>query len=239
MQGGQHQMAGIGIGQRRTHGLARADLAHHDHVRGLAHPLLQGMVVARGIDPHLALTDDGTLVREQELDGVLDREDVPALVGVAVVDHRRQRGRLPGTGSADDQDQPVVVGHKLLEHVGQPELLDGRDGDPDKADDHRDLAALAIDIHAKAPQTLARQAEVDGRLAFEDLGLMLAHHLARDAFGLTRRQRLARDGLQHPVDLDAGRCAGQKEQVGGGLLRHQLQVGLDLQLAHVFCFPND
>ncbi len=55
------------------------------------------------VHAHLALVDRRLLVLVVELDRVFDRDDVVVEVVVHVVDHRRQRGRLAGTGRARHQ----------------------------------------------------------------------------------------------------------------------------------------
>ena len=50
---------------------------------------------AVGVEADFALGDDAVLVRVHELDRVFDGDDVAVGVFVAVVDHGRQRGRLP------------------------------------------------------------------------------------------------------------------------------------------------
>ena len=59
------------------------------------------------------------LRRVHVLDRVLDRDDVAGRGAVAVVDHRRQRGRLARAGAADDQHQPALGHHDVLQHFGQ------------------------------------------------------------------------------------------------------------------------
>jgi hypothetical protein len=54
-----------------------------------------------------ALMDSRFLVAVEEFDGVLDRENVVGLVRVHLVENRRERGRLAGTGRASDQDNSV------------------------------------------------------------------------------------------------------------------------------------
>ena len=94
VQRGQAQVAGFGEGDRRLHRLGVADLADQDHVRRLAHRVLQRVVEGVRVQADLALVDDRLLVPVQVFDRVLDGEDVARCGGVAVVDHRGQRRRL-------------------------------------------------------------------------------------------------------------------------------------------------
>jgi hypothetical protein len=73
-----------------------------------------------GIDPDFALGDDAVLVLVHVLDRVFDGDDVAVGVLVAVIDQRGQRGRLAGTGAADEDDQAALGHRQILEHRRQP-----------------------------------------------------------------------------------------------------------------------
>ena len=60
---------------------------------------------ARRVGAELALVDDALLVRVQELDRVLDREDVLLARLVDLVDHRRERRGLARAGRAGDEHE--------------------------------------------------------------------------------------------------------------------------------------
>src|SRR3546814_3812813 len=75
----------------------------------------------------LALVDDRFLVLVQEFDRILDGEDMPGGVGIAMVDHARQGGGLARAGRADHQHQATRLHHDVLEDRGQLELFDRRD----------------------------------------------------------------------------------------------------------------
>ena len=72
-----------------------ANLAQEDHVRVLPQHAAQRLREATRVGPDLALVDVAVDVAVQELDRVLDRDDVRAPPLVDVLDHRRERGRLP------------------------------------------------------------------------------------------------------------------------------------------------
>ena len=96
----EHEVAGLGGGQRRLHGLLVAHLADQDHVGVLAQDAAQGALEGGGVHPDFALVDRRALVAVHELDRVLDRHDVLAHRVVHVVDHRRERRRLARAGGA-------------------------------------------------------------------------------------------------------------------------------------------
>jgi hypothetical protein len=98
----------------------------------------------------------------QELDRVLDRDDVDALVGVHVVDHRRQRGRLPRPGHAGDEHQPARLQRDLFQHRRQVQLANLLDFVRDRAERERHRAALLV--HVGAEPAHARHADREVRL---------------------------------------------------------------------------
>ena len=76
VQGGEHEVAGLGRGQRGRDRLEVAHLADEDHVGVLAQGGLEAEREALRVGAELALVDDAALVLVQELDRVLDRQDV-------------------------------------------------------------------------------------------------------------------------------------------------------------------
>ena len=75
----------------------------------LAQRAPQRLAERLGVEPDLALVDDAVVIRMQDLDRVLDRDDVLLPVAVHVVDHRRERRRLSGAGRAGDEDEAAVL----------------------------------------------------------------------------------------------------------------------------------
>ena len=105
VQGREHQVTGLGGGQRHRDGLQVAHLADQDDVRVLPQHVPQGVGEGLGVLAHLALVDDAALVLEEELDRVLDGHDVAVAGAVGEVHHRGERGRLARAGRAGDQHQ--------------------------------------------------------------------------------------------------------------------------------------
>ena len=126
VQGGKGQVAGLGDLQRRLDGLKVAHLADQHHVRVLAQHRAEGVGVGKGVGVELALVDHRRLVRVQVLDGVLDGDDVKGLLGVDLVDHGGEGGRLAAAGWTGDQDQSAGFVAQRLDDVGQAELAGTR-----------------------------------------------------------------------------------------------------------------
>ena len=110
VQGGEHQVAGLGGGQGDRDGLQVAELADEDHVRVLPQHVLERGAEAVGVRADLALVDQRLLVLVQELDRVLDGDDVVGAGAVDQVDERGERRRLAGTGRAGDEHEAAGEG---------------------------------------------------------------------------------------------------------------------------------
>ncbi len=153
--GGVHrakdQVAGLGCLEGDVDGLGVPHLPQEDDVGVLAQGRPQGTVEGPGIEADLALAHRSPLVLVDELDGVLDGEDVGALLLVDVVDHGRQGRGLAAPRHPGDEHQAPLLGGDLLEHRRQAEGLEGGDLEGDDPQDHREGVALPVDVDAKPP----------------------------------------------------------------------------------------
>ena len=109
-------MTGQGVQQRLLHGFAVAYFADHDEVRRLPQRIGQGVVIALRVDADFALVDDRLLVLEEVFDRVFEGQNVARPVVVAIIDHRRQRGRLAGAGRAGHQHQTALFHDQIQQH---------------------------------------------------------------------------------------------------------------------------
>ena len=175
VQGRQAQVSGFGKRDRGFHRFFVADLADHDDVRRFAHRILQRFMVAVGIQAHLALVDHRLLVPVQVFDRIFDRENVAGYVGVAVVDHRRQRRGFSGTGGTDQQDQAARFHDQFTEQDRQAQLLDRGDIALDRANHHTDFAALLEHIDTETAGVFYRDCKIELQRALELRHLALIH----------------------------------------------------------------
>ena len=123
----ERQVAGLGDAQRRLDRLEVAHFADEHDVGVLAEGGAERVREALRVAVHLALVDQAALVLVEVLDRVLDGEDVPVLLGVDLVDHRRQRGRLAAAGRPGDQHQAARAVGELGDHRRQLQLLEAAD----------------------------------------------------------------------------------------------------------------
>ena len=119
------------------------DLADHHDVRVLPERGTHADRQVVGIDPDLPLGDRATQIPVQELDRILDRHDVLVLGPVDVVHHRRHGRALAAPAHAGHQhESPLRLGD-LRQRLGQPEGLDGGNGERDDPHDDHEGGALA------------------------------------------------------------------------------------------------
>ena len=89
---------------------------------------------------------------------------------VAVIDHRRERGRLAGAGGADHQDQAALEHGSSLITSGSPSNRAGHIGG-DVAHHHGRVAALIKHVHAETAEPRLGYREIDLPLPLEVLDL--------------------------------------------------------------------
>src|SRR5688572_5292028 len=217
------QVARLGERDGVVHGVPVADLADQDHVRGLAQRVLERRVPRIGIHAHLALGDDAVLVVMDVLDRVLDGDDVPVAVLVAVADHRRERSGFPRARAAHHDDEAALGHDHVLEHRRQVQILELGYRRGDRPQHHADAPLLHEGAHAEAPDT----ARVDGEIALlgclELLRLLVVHHGAGQLGGVLHVELLARHRRHLAVELDRRGKAGGDEEVRSLLGHHRLQ----------------
>ena len=215
----EHEVARLRRVERDRHGLGVAHFADENHVRVLAERGAQRRGKARRVVADLPLADQAADVVVSELDRVLDRDDVVVPRAIDVVDHRRERGGLTRAGDARDQQEPAALHRELLEHLGQPELLE--------------LGLLRRDRSQHRADRPERQEHVDAEAAevrhgVRRVDLAPIHQLAVHPLGETpvgdRVHVLGGDHAEVPlrhqtaVDPEDDRSVGLQVQVGGAAL---------------------
>ena len=138
----EHEVAGLGRGQRGADRLLVAHLADQDHVRVLAQHAAQRAAKEAVSSPTSRWLMMRALVAVEELDRVLDRDDVLrvvrlmwSIIAASVVD-------LPEPVVPVSRMMPALLVGELVDHLGQAELLDGLDLERDRAQTSEIDAAL-------------------------------------------------------------------------------------------------
>ena len=168
----EHEVPGLGCGERGRDRLEVAHLADEDHVGVLAERRAQRLGERRRVLADLALVDDARPVVVQELDRVLDREDVLVPGVVDVVEQRGERRRLAGAGRAGDEHEAARLVRELVEASRDAELLERLDLVRDQPEGGADGRALKVGVDAEAREAGNRVGEVDLPARLEGLLLL-------------------------------------------------------------------
>ena len=156
----------------------------------------------------------------------------PAIVLVALLEHRRQRRALAGAGRADHQDQAALFHHQRAQDRRHVEALERRDLERDAAEHGGDRAALLEARETEAADAGEADADVELAGVLELLELARRQQLGEQLARLRVRQRLVGELQQLAVDLDQDRRAGGEVDVGRALLGHQPQDALHVAATH-------
>ena len=148
-----------------------------------------------------------------------------------MVDHRRERRRLAGSGGAGEQHDPALLLGQFGHHRGQCQFLDRRDLVRDRAAGDRDQSALAERVDAKASDFVDFKREVDLVLGGEFLELgLVAEQLVQRGLGLLRAQRRrALVARELAIDAIEGGRARLQVQIGAVLIHQLAQSLLDVE----------
>ncbi len=180
MQRGEHQVAGLGGGERQRGRLGVADLAHQDHVRVLAQRRAQAAVEGGRVQAHLALRHQALLVPHHVLDRVLERDDAQVLGAVELGQQRGDGRALARAGDARHHDQALGQLEDAVQHVlvRETQRVHGRHRARQAADDAGQAVAVVEGVDAEVHAALLL--DVEGRvhvlrvLALELLDLVRA-----------------------------------------------------------------
>ena len=203
VQGGEDEVAGLGRGQRGRDRLQVAHLADQDHVGVLAQGGLQPQGEVDRVGADLALVDDRALVRVEELDRVLDREDVVLALGVDHVDHRRQRRRLARAGRPGDEDEAARLAGEVAQHLRHPS--ESRSGIWCGTRRKAALIAPALEegVDAEPGDVRDRVGEVELLVVLEALALVVVEDAVDDLARLLGVER-----PRSPPSARSGPCRG-------------------------------
>ena len=220
----EHEVTGLGGGDRGRDRLEVTHLADEDHVGVLAEHVLQGVREAVGVGAHLTLVHDAALVLVQELDRVLDGHDVATALGVHHVDHRCQRRRLARSGRAGHDHEPPLETGEVGHHRRQTELVDLLDLERDHAERRTDRVALHVHVDTEPGPARQRVRHVELELLLEPFPQLLRQDRVDHALQRPRRQgRVSVDALQLTVDPDDRCGTGREVQVGTLVIEQRSQ----------------
>ncbi len=220
MQGGEHEVAGLGRRQGGRDRLPVAHLADQDHVGVLSQGGAQRQREVNRVGADLTLVDDRAFVLVQELDRVLDREDVVVMFDVDHVDHRRQRRALPRAGRAGDEDEAARFPGQVAQHLRNLEVVERRDRVRNEAESGADGSALDEAVDTEAGDVRDRVGEIELFLVLEAFALVVVEDAVDDVASLLPGQH--REALHRQ---DAALVADRGRQIprSGGHRRHSVR----------------
>ncbi len=223
VQGSEAKVAGLRCNQGRLNGFQIPHFADKDHVGVLAQDVLERLLERFRVSAHLALVDETLLVWVQILDGVFDGDDVFVPLGVDLVNHGGQAGRLARASGSGDQHQSTRLVAQLLNDRRQPQFGEGRylERNGSKGAAHR--PALHEEVCAKASQSAHTERKVQLAILLEVQLLGVGQDRIAELFRVHLSQRIDPQGNQHAVDAKLRRRTGGNVQVGGALLHHRLE----------------
>ena len=116
-------MTRFGKGDGVIHGFAVTDFTDKDDIGCLAQRVFQRRHPVFRIYTNLTLSDDAVLMVVDKLNRILDSDDVPERVFVAVIDKRGERSRFPRAGTADKNHKAAFFQRNILQDRRQVQTL--------------------------------------------------------------------------------------------------------------------
>jgi hypothetical protein len=135
-------MPGLGGLEGGVDRLVVTHLADHDHVGVLTQGGPQRIGEGLRIRADLSLRDDALVVSEDELDGVLDRDDLGLPRAVDLVDHGGEGGRLAHPRRSSHEHVASSQCRDLSQHPGKVEVFEAPDLERDHPQHHVEEATL-------------------------------------------------------------------------------------------------
>jgi hypothetical protein len=224
VQRSEHEVAGLGCGQRGRDRLEVAHLADEDHVGVLAQRRAQGVRERRRVGPDLALVDDAALVPVQELDRVLDREDVLRPAAVDLVDDRCEGRRLTGACRPCYEHEAARLLREHVQRVRDAELLERLQLRWDEPESSADRLPLEVHVDAEAREPGDRVREVELTVQLEVLLLLTGEDPVQELLRLLRGERIeAFETLDFSTHANSRGCPRRHMEVGGIRLHHAFE----------------
>ena len=219
-------MAGLGVGDRRRHGVLVADLADQDAVWRLAQRVFQRDLEIQGVGADFALVDDAFLVGKNEFHRILQREDMAGLGGVAQIEQGGERRRFARARGAHHQNQAALFHDHFLQHRRHAQGVDVGHLAGDVAHHYGRRRLLAKGADAKAADSGQGKGGVELKRVLEFLLLLVGEDFVEQVGDVGRIHHLLIDRHGGAVDLDVDRRTDREKDVGGLLFRHQLEQTL-------------
>ena len=177
------------------------------------------------------LVDQAFLALVDKFDRILNGQDVGVIVGVDVIDHRRQRRRLARSGRAGHQNQPTRVAGDFLEEFGAAQILQRQDLGGNGPEHRRRAPVLIEGVDAEAGDAWQFEREVALQEFLVIAALLVVHDVVDQRVYFLGVQRRHVDAADVAIDADHRRQAGAEMQVRGFVLEREGQEFGDIHAA--------
>src|SRR5438477_530479 len=254
VQSAKNKVACAGGGDGQFDGFKVAHFAHQHDVRVFAQRAAKHRGKRLRVQAYLAMVYQATFALVDEFDRVFDGDDVIFAVLISVIEHRRQSGRFAGPSRASDYHQAALEHGKFLEDRRQGrfhflKILEGKDLAWDLPEYGADAVLLVEEIGAKAGDVRNFVSKIDVASFFEKFDLIFGSDLVEHGFERVVLQGRKIDTLQFAPDAQDGRVARGQMQIGGILLEHQIEEGVNFShtrpcrvakvIPQAVCGPNN
>ena len=212
-----HEMSGLGCGDRHFDRLEITQLADHNDIRILTQSAFERAGKRLGVAADFPLGDIALLRLVDNLNRFLDRDDVVFALAVDDVDQRRERRRLAAADRTGHQDKPVVMVKQLGDRfsVAKAEFREGHDPIRHQAIGPGNALLVNHQVDAEPAAVGHRQRKVQIFVGLE-LGALAGGQQDRVEFCRSfRRQWPVGDRLDLQVQAYEGDGHGRKVQVAG------------------------
>ena len=144
---------------------------------------------------------------------ILDGDDVLRLLAVDLVDHRRERRRLPRARRTGHQDEPARLVAEPFHDRGDAQLAEAQDLVGDLPEHRRDRATLHEGVAAEPGEALDAEGEVELEVLLEPVLLDVGQDRVDELLGLGDRQRRVVERREVAVDADHRRGVRRQMEV--------------------------
>ena len=228
VEGAEDEEAGFCGGQRELDGFEVAHFADEDDVGVFAEGGFEADGEAFRVFGDFALGDGGAFVGVNELDGFLDGDDVPRVVGVNEIDECGEGGGFTGSGGTGDEHDPAAKFAELFHNGRDAELFEGQDFSGNDTEDAAESEGLLEEVATEAGCRVhfVREVEVAG---FHEavpavLSADFAHHVGHFFVG----EGFFADGDNFAVAPDFRGLTLSEVEVGAAGLNEDLEELVDV-----------
>src|ERR1700687_5799164 len=181
---------------------------------------------------NFGLVQQALFVIVKKFDGVLDGDHVLFTFAVDLVEHGRERSRLPGARWSGHEDESAGLVAQSLHDQGQYESVEALAFPRNSTEDGADRSPLIENVAAEAGQVFQTEGEVQLQVLFEAVFLRIRQNAISKRLGIRRSQRRHVKRAEPPVHPYARRAIRGDVEVAASHLDHLLQQFTESNSSH-------